>query len=280
VSATNQFIAVPLHRHEVSLDYTRVELQLQYTISSVWDIMLRVPWEHKAQDAEIGLVDPATPEQHAAMLRNMNLHHRAESYQGLSDLMLLGRRRLHDVARAGDALTVGLGFTAPAGRTEENPYALGDLGIPHLHIQFGTGTVDPLLEVSYFTTITGSLSSSTYLAGRFPLYENRHTFHAPLDISGGLGAAYRLHSGIWLRAEVGTYYQGYGRWAGLRDDNTGLVATSATIGASRSWQGTTLNVDFRVPLSQRTLAEGDAFEQGPTLVFSVGGLVRRFSAAP
>ena len=31
-------------------------------------------------------------------------------------------------------------MTLPLGRTVEDPFALGDMGLPHEHSQFGTGT--------------------------------------------------------------------------------------------------------------------------------------------
>lgn len=273
-SSAGALVNVPLYRHEVSLDYTRVELELQYTLPRSWDLLLRVPWERKDQSASVALVDPATPEQHAAMLRNMNIHHRSESYDGLGDLMLLGRRRWNGLRRDGDALALSFGLTVPTGRTEENPYALGAEGIPHLHIQFGSGTVDPLLEAMYLTRLTGGISTGAYVAARYPLYENNRTFQAPPEVSGGASLSYGLTNRVTVRAEAGTYYQGYGRWDGLRDENTGLVATSAGAGASYRTNAGTLNADLRIPLSQRTLSEGDAFEQGPTVIFTFSGPLR------
>jgi hypothetical protein len=40
------------------------------------------------------------------------------------------------------------GVTVPLGRTEPNPFTLGDLGLPHEHIQFGTGTWDPVVGLA------------------------------------------------------------------------------------------------------------------------------------
>ncbi|HEX2123140.1 MAG TPA: hypothetical protein VHL59_16020, partial [Thermoanaerobaculia bacterium] len=77
----------------MSLDYLRLELGLQYTATANWDLIVRLPWEQKAQSSGIALVDPATPAEEAAMLRNMNVHHRDETYRGFGDAMLLARRR-------------------------------------------------------------------------------------------------------------------------------------------------------------------------------------------
>lgn len=252
--ASGNLVAVPLHRHEVSLDYTRVELELQYAMSGAWSVALRAPWEQKEQHASIAFIDAATSDERAAILRGQNVHHRNETYRGLGDSMLVAQRRV-------ERWSLGAGLTLPTGRTVENPYLLGDRGIEHLHIQFGSGTVDPLLEASYLAPF-----AILYANARLPLYENSRTFRAPPEISAGVSRTWR-----WFRAGAGVYYQGYGEWDGVRDENTGIVSTHAMAGVS--WRR--VRVDVRVPLSQRTLSEGDAFTQGPTVLLSVDAVLRR-----
>jgi len=268
-------IAVPLYRHEVSLDYARVELGLQYTLSEEWDLLARVPWEQKRQNASIESIDAATPDERAAMQRNVDLHHRTVTLRGAGDVMLLGRRRWPAVWRDEDMLTISGGITVPIGRTIENPYDLGDRGVQHLHIQFGTGTVDPLLEASYHATIRGRLTAGGYLAGRFPFYENDRTFRAAPDATLGAHLAFRPTDAWQLRVDGALYAQGRGYWDGERDENTGLIATSIGAGLTRRLRAGALSADVRYPLSQRTLEEGDAFTQGPTFIVTVGGFLRR-----
>jgi len=256
-------VDVPLHRHEVSLDYTRVELALDYTLSARWSASLRVPWEQKAQHASIALVEPATPAEREAMLRGMNVHHRDATYRGLGDLMFLGHRRLND------HWILGIGTSIPTGHTVENPYLLGDRGIEHVHIQFGSGTFDPLLDATY-----RSGSFSAFATARLPLYENTRTLRAPPELGAGLGASHRISDRLRLRAELAAFRQGYGEWDGVRDENTGIVSTSATLGASMRAKSTILALDVRVPVSQRTLAVGDAFKQGPAVMLTVGRKIR------
>jgi len=273
--AEGSVVSVPLYRHEVSLDYARVELGLQYTLAPGWDVIGRVPWEYKDQRATIALVEAATPEQRAAMQRDVDLHHRSVTLDGIGDLMLLGRRRWSNRWRDGDALSFSAGATIPTGRTVENPYRLGEQGIQHLHIQFGTGTIDPLLEASYHTPIAGRLSAGAYLAGRFPFYENEHTFRAPPDATLGVHVAHRTSDSLQLRLEGAVSVQGYGYWEGVRDENTGLLATGITGGATYRLSRVSVSADVRYPVSQRTLTEGDAFTQGPTFIISVGGVLKR-----
>jgi hypothetical protein len=147
-------------------------------------------------------------------------HHRNRTITGLADpslLAVLGRSfgRLGFAIRAGALL--------PLGRTlDEDPYHLGHEGLPHEHVQFGAGTVRPLLgtalgydfgavgldawtisvlslgenSVGYRVGqrfITGVRASSTVgTKGRFGLgaelsRESAHTWHGVSGDDGNLG---------------------------------------------------------------------------------------------
>lgn len=276
-TTAGQSVRMPLYRHEVSLDYARVELELQYTATPEWDVVLRLPWERKQQNASVHVIDPATPDQQSDMQRNVDLHHRNGTFTGISDFMLLGRRRWLDRWRTGDTLRVGGGITLPTGRTVENPYLLGKRGIQHLHIQFGSGTFDPLLEGSYSVPLSREFSAGGYVATLLPLYENRRKFRAPPEATAGVSLSHRTTDRVALRLDVGAFVQGYGYWDGERDENTGLIATSIAGGATMRVGAVNVNADLRYPLSQRTLTEGDAFKQGPMLTITVGGSLGSFA---
>ena len=47
VSIEGKVTDVPLHRHEVSLDFTRIEGEFEYTLKDNWDFWFRVPYETK-----------------------------------------------------------------------------------------------------------------------------------------------------------------------------------------------------------------------------------------
>ncbi len=89
LDANDNLIDVPLHRHAVSLDFTRIEAEVQHTLRDGWDVWLRVPYDVKDQSVSIKLVDPATDAEQQAMERNSWIHHRDDTYQGISDLKLL-----------------------------------------------------------------------------------------------------------------------------------------------------------------------------------------------
>jgi hypothetical protein len=67
-----------------------------------------------------------------------------------------------------------------------------------------------------------------------------------------------------VRLGAVAYGQGYAEWNDVRDENTGLFALGALVGASRSLgSGLVLRLDVLVPLHQEALDDaGDAFESG------------------
>ncbi len=268
---SGQVIAVPVHRHEVSLDLLRVEFEFQYTFLDHWDFVIRAPYDIKDQSSAVGFVEPATPGEKAAMLRNMEIHHRNESYRGFADLMALVANRDYDLMRQGDSFRIAFGTSLPVGQTEEDPFKLGDQGEEHLHIQFGTGTFDPLLELYYHLPLAGNLSLGAYTLGRFPFYENNKTYQGPVEVTAGVSLGYFFGSRFFLHGDGSFFYQSHAQWDGQDDINSGLRATSALVGLSVNMsENTTLGMDFLYPISQNTLAsEGDAFERGNTFLFRI-----------
>ncbi len=257
-------MTVPNFEHAVELDFVRYELVTAYSFAERWDAWLRVPYDVKERTASVELVDPATPAEVTAMLRNLDLHHPTERLEGFSDFSLLLARKKKDAFRHGDILAVAFGTSIPVGKTGENPYALGELGLPHEHIQFGTGTFDPLLELYYITPVSERVSVSGNALGKFPVYENDKGYQGPVEVSSGLSVAVALTDRLSLRAGWSLYYQSYAHWDAERDINSGLISHGAVGGASyRVSAGANLSLDVRVPVSQETLSDnGDTFEQG------------------
>ena len=258
------------------MDYLRLELELEYTFQDRWTLLFRAPYDIKDQETGVGFIEPATGEEKEAMRRNNFIHHRTDTYRGLSDLMLLATHSRRALFRQNDFLKISFGTTLPTGKTEEDPFELGDLGLKHLHIQFGSGTFDPLVELNYNTPLTEQFSLGGYALSRLPFYENSKTYQAPVEITSGLILEYRLNNRISLYLNGTVYYQNFAYWNSERDINSGLVATSGLFGMSvKAGKGTTVGFDVRYPFSQRTLSEGDAFRQGPTLLFRISRPILR-----
>ena len=271
LSADGRVIRVPLHRHEVSLDYWRAEIEAEYTFARSWDLVFRLPLDYKDQSSAVRTVDPATPAERESMLRNMEIHHRNESYKGPGDVTLMLSHRRYGLFRDGDYLKLSAGATLPSGRTEENPYVLGRAGLRHLHIQFGTGTVDPYLEAYYRIPLTSRLALGSYFFGRFPAYENGKSFHGAAEVTTGMNLSYALGP-RWMVHGNGTWFrQGYAYWGAERDINTGLTAASGLFGATfRPRERMSIGMDLRFPVTQSTLSpDGDTFKHGLTVLLRI-----------
>lgn len=229
--------------------------------------LLRVPFDSKKQDSRVGFVAPATPAEQQKMLRNMSLHHRDGTYSGLSDPMLLANFTRHGLFAADDHFRVGFGTTLPVGETEVDPLKAGANGEKHLHIQFGTGTFDPVLELDYRAPIGRGFYLGGFISARGPLYENSKTYRAPPEITSGVQGAYVAAPWVTLTANLTLFLQGFAKWDGVRDENSGLVGTSAVLGADfHAGQGLRFGVGVRIPISQDVLGDGDAFDQGPMIL--------------
>lgn len=267
-------VSVPEFNHVVSLDYQRIELELRYTFADHWAAWLRIPYEIKDQSVEIVIPGSATPAEQAVMLRNGEIHHRDQIYSNVSDLNLLVAKGSRNWLSEGDLLVLAVGSSVPVGRTEEDPFLSADLGLQHLHLQFGTGTFDPLVELSYNRPVGTRTFLGTYIAGRFPLYANSKGYRGPPEVTASLNGRYRISGRMSLKARGIFFLQGYGQWSGERDINSGLVSVGSLLGASIALgSGIAVNTDLRLPIHQATLSgEGDSFELGPMIHVNISML--------
>lgn len=269
-------VSVPEFNHVVSLDYQRIELELRYTFADHWAAWLRIPYEIKDQSVEIVIPGSATPAEQAVMLRNGEIHHRDQIYSNISDLNLLVAKGSRNWLSEGDLLVLAVGSSVPVGRTEEDPFLSADLGLQHLHLQFGTGTFDPLVELSYNRPVGTRTFLGTYIAGRFPLYANSKGYRGPPEVTASLNGRYRISGRMSLKARGIFFLQGYGQWSGERDINSGLVSVGSLLGASIALgSGIAVNTDLRLPIHQATLSgEGDSFELGPMIHVNISMLMK------
>ena len=271
VSPDGSVIEVPLHRHHVKLNIFRVDIGLKYQFGSQWMLEANVPYETKAQEATVEQIDPVTPEQWDAILRNGNNHHRNETYTGLADADVLLAHHTHGIFKEDDFFTGRVGTTIPFGKTEEDPWKLGAAGLEHLHIQFGTGTFNPIIDLHYSLPLYKGLGANASIRGKFPFYENSKTYRAPRELTYTGGLNYRFNDWLSLQAGYLGFYQTYAYWAGELDINTGLLFSMASVGASIvTPYNVPVSVALMLPLSQKTLyEESDAFEFGPLVSLTV-----------
>ena len=261
------------NRHFVHLDWIRTELDLAYGFSGNWDVELDIPYDVKVVRAKYELPD-GTPFPNPVG----DLHHRDETLQGVSDLKLLANYRPGGVLLNEDRLHVGLGLSLPAGRTEEDPWKLGDQGLQHQHIQFGTGTVDPVIRIDYYRLADpiGFLVSANL---QIPLYENRHTYKGSTQADFTVGPRVQVADWLVFGASYVLSYQTRSFWDGEPDQNSGYVLQGVGANAAiRVAPGVTIIPTVLHVFSINTRGSGDSLKMdwlvGLSVDVALGGGTR------
>lgn len=275
MSPSGDVILVPLHRHEVKLNVVGFDFGLKYHFNNNWRLEASLPYEIRSQDASIVEVEPADSVQKEAMLRNQDIHHRNETYRSISDMDLLFGYTTHGILMQHDTLFAKFGTTLPFGKTEEDPWILGDKGLTHLHIQFGTGTFNPIGDIRYILPVYGGLSGNFSVSGKYPFYENSKTYRGSWDITYTAGLNYIVNNWLTLQSSYLALYQSYALWDGEIDINTGLQFSLASFAASIATPyNVPLSITVMLPIQQETLyddsvrlsdgtyQENDAFKLG------------------
>ena len=264
LSPTGKVIDAPLHRHHVALSTYRIDVGVQYLLNDQWTLQANIPYTVRDQNASIEWIDPVSPEEEQAILRSRDIHHRDETYSGLTDSDLFLGYKTRGLFKTGDVLLARLGTTIPVGKTEENPWKLGEAGIEHLHIQFGTGTFNPIAGLQYSVPLYRGLTVMASTRGTLPFYENNKRYRGPVELTYTAGFMYRLSDWFSFSGNYLGFYQSAAAWAGERDINTGLRYSMAALGMSVvTLNDISVSANFMFPLTQETLYDGsDAIEFG------------------
>lgn len=186
------------------------------------------------------------------------LHHRNETRVGPGDPRLM----LHAATRRGEwDLALRAGASLPVGTTEPNPFAAGRNLISHQHVQFGTGTVDPLVNVTTARPLGGARLVADAHA-RLVLYENRHGYRAGhrftvgSELEGPLGAGFAGRTGLQLAREEAETWNGVLETEG----NLGRTDLLLALGVSRALGAAgTIGLVGQISLWNRST--GDQVEQ-------------------
>jgi hypothetical protein len=177
-----------------------------------------------------------------------DVHHRNETLIGPADPWLLAQ--LGGI-RGAWAVSGRVGATVPIGRTEPNPFTLGEMGLAHEHIQFGSGTVDPLLGAAVERRFAGWSLAATALA-RLTLYRNDHGYQAGPRVFSSLMATSPLGTRVWaFTAGADLFHEWAERWDGVvrEEGNIGRTDVLASAGASlRLGAGWTMTATAKVPV--------------------------------
>lgn len=181
---------------------------------------------------------------------NGSIHHRNETLSGPGDPWLL----LHG-ARGLGAWTVAArgGISIPLGRTEPNPFALGRRGLPHEHIQFGTGTWDPVVGLAAgrrFGPVGLTVNGLAHLvfATNKHGYQAGDRFYASAALDRRIAGAWRGTAGLDLAREQTETWDGRIEMEG----NLGRTDLLASIGVTRPLgRAGGFHVTAKIPLVTR-----------------------------
>jgi hypothetical protein len=175
-----------------------------------------------------------------------NIHHRNESLFGLGDPWVLGRYAFS----VGEVrLAARAGFTVPLGSTVEDPFALGEAGLPHQHIQFGTGTVQPLLGLEAGRS-WDSWSARLWGQAQLSLVDNHHGFRSGHRFGAGLSAALKVTGSLRLSAGADLAHEQPERWSGVVQQDGNLGRTDVLLGGGLHWnvKDVRLGLTLQVPV--------------------------------
>lgn len=185
------------------------------------------------------------------LLDYVNIHHRNQVLAGLGDLRLFA----HAATKLGSFNVGGrIGVSIPTGRVNPNPYVLGDQGLPHEHLQFGTGTFDPMLGLDVSSAF-GPVTLSAFAQTQLPLYQGPQGLQAGIRLGGGLVASSPLGTKSFVfRLSTSVFQEFAERWNGHvphEDGNQGR--TDFYVGPGVTW---TFANDWNVSADLRVRAWG------------------------
>lgn len=226
--------------HDQTLNVTELRALISYGFTRALGVELQVP----VRMTNTGIVfrdlggRPITPEY-------ANIHHRNETLFGLGDIWLRGRGSIEVLGVRASAL---VGASLPVGKTEEDPFELGRLGLEHQHLQFGTGTVDPVLGVD-LSWQSPWVQVQGYAQAHLILYRNHHGYQAGNRYGGGLVASAAVTPWLRLGVSADLIRDEPERWQGEVQQDGNLGRTDLLLGAAASLRldQLELTVGFKVP---------------------------------
>ena len=251
------------NRHVVTLDWWRTELDVKRALTDEISLGLYVPYDVKDQRARFETTGGGSFSNPQG-----EIHHRTERLEGVGDLELTGDLFVED-------LRLTLGFSLPTGRIEDDPYELGALGLRHRHIQFGTGTVDPIVRASASVPVD-FLDFDISAGVRAPLYENRKGYRGSTVLDFTVGPRVSITDGLGASVHYIAQYQTRAYWDGEPDENAGYflqgIGFSVPIELAR---GVVLRPSALYILDIDVRSGADNFEMewllGLSLEFAFGG---------
>jgi thiol-disulfide isomerase/thioredoxin len=249
------------------------ELRISAELGVAEDIGIALSLPLRMVDTSIRYLDAGGDE---VAIVDDDLHHRNETLVGLVDPWLLGHWH-----RQRGALSLDLrgGLSLPLGRTEEDPFVLGDAGMRHQHVQFGTGTFNPIASVGVGYDLGRFALRGTAVTQQV-LYENGKGYQAGDRYAGGVAAtsplgtrAWRFEAGAELMAETRELWNGV---AHEDDGNQGRIDVLAAAAVGRAiGGGFDAHLGIKVPVYTHVVGGQLDYpiilELGVSRMFELGG---------
>jgi hypothetical protein len=239
----------PPYLHDQYLYPVELRLAAEYGVTTALGVELQVPFRVVRTTIEYTTLEG---EQYEPL--DPHVHHRNETVAGPADPWLLLRV---GTQLDGWWLAARPGVSIPLGRTEKDPFALGDEGIRHQHIQLGSGTFDPVLVLEASGPM-GPVSAGIFTQGQAALYENHHGYRAPWRVHGGFGAGIDVGAGFSVSPGVEALHEDAERWHGVvkQDGNLGRTEVLVALTLGYTFEATEFSLAFKVPVYRR-IVEGD-----------------------
>lgn len=266
----------PTFFHDQRLYPIELRLAAEYGFNETFGLELQLPIRTVTTSIEYTTANGA-----AYQPLDPGVHHRDETVAGLGDPWLLFRVGAH---LSGWWLAARPGVSIPLGRTEENPFALGDRGLRHQHIQLGSGSFDPVLVLEAARALD-RFQLQFFAQGQVPLYENSHGYRAPWRVYGGASLGTTIVGKLAGALGLEAFHEAAEEWDGeLRQD--GNLGRSELLAAATLTQGigaTELLLGVRVPLVRHivtgdeppgTLSSPVTLSLGISHVFGASGATR------
>jgi hypothetical protein len=233
----------PPQNHDQRFWIAELRVQAEYGVTDWLGVELQLPLRLSSTTITYRDLDG-----NAFVPDQPDIHHRNETVVGPGDLWLSGRFRQRFGAFS---LSARAGLTVPLGRTEANPFAAGRAGFEHQHVQFGTGTVDPLLglELAYAWE---RVAARVYGQAQLTVYESARSFQAGSRFGGGAAVDFSIIPSVQVGVTAESLTELPERWQGVVEQDGNVGRTDVLLGLSGAWTvaGSTLTLSLRVPVYQ------------------------------
>ena len=195
-----------------------------------------------------------------------DIHHHNETIFGPGDPWLL----LRTGARSGKLVSsTRVGVTLPLGSTVPDPYELGREGKSHEHIQFGTGTVIPVVGGGIGYGV-GNVDLAASVLGLFSLYDNGEGFRAPSRFFASTRATLHFEGNKLAPFVAADFaHESRERWHGASGDES-YVRNDILAGGGLGWSfAPTWQAEIGLRLRAANLSTGATLDYPGVLQLSI-----------